>query len=120
MDIKEATVQFVKDLYASEKGLLPFTLYKRYGISPRDLVIIVKDLQAKGYLLLCDDNRILLTQLGRENAEGIIANNERRGTVSIDSAYFAHIRTGALDMKKPFIPSIQFFEHYKKEGEENG
>ena len=65
MDTREAIVQLVKDLMASDNGLLPFTLYKRYGVTPMELVQMVKRLQSKGYLQIQANNRLVLTKEGR-------------------------------------------------------
>ena len=120
MDTKETTVQLVKDLMASDNGLLPFTLYKRYGVTPMELVQIVKRLQSKGYLQIQANNRLVLTKEGRENAEGLIASMSRIARVRMDSAYFINITGYLMDRRKPFLPSRHFFEQMKKEGERNG
>lgn len=120
MDIKEATVQLVKDLYASENGLLPFTLYRRYGVTPKVLVDIVKGLQEKCYLQLGKDNRLILTPKGRENAEGIIANQKKNTGENMDSEFFINIAGILMGKREPFLPSKQFFEKYNREGDENG
>jgi hypothetical protein len=121
MDTKEATVQLVKDLMASDNGLLPFTLYKRYGVTPMELVQIVKRLQSKGYLQIQTNNRLVLTKEGRENAEGFISCLLKASRVRMDSAFFISITNNILDRRKPFLPSRLFFEQYnKKEGVMNG
>lgn len=120
MDTKEVTIQLLKDLYASDGGLLPYTLYKRYGVTPIALVQIVKRLQEKDYLTIEQDNRMLLTADGREKAEGLISNLSKPERNKIDSQFFISIASNILDKKKPFLPSMQFFEQYNKEGEENG
>lgn len=114
MDIKETTIQLMKDLFSSEKGLLPYTLYKRYGVTPKTLVDAVKSLQEKGYLTVGTDNRLMLTRLGKENVEGIILSHGRKGGDKIDSDFFTSIAGSLLDKRKPYIPSIRFFELYKK------
>ncbi len=120
MDTKEATVQLVRDLLTSENGLLPYTLYKRYGITPMVLVQIVKRLQAKGYILILPNNRLVLTKDGRDNAEGFIASLSRMARVRMDSAYFISITGNILSKRNPYLPSKQFFEQRDKEGERNG
>lgn len=120
MDIKGTKIQLMKDLFSSEKGLLPYTLYKRYGVTPKALVDAVKSLQEKGYLAVGTDNRLILTRLGKENVEGIISSRGRKGGDKIDSDFFISIEGSMLDKRKPYIPSIRFFEIYKKEGVENG
>ena len=120
MDINETTIQLMKDLFSSEKGLLPYTLYKRYGVTPKALVDAVKSLQDKGYLAVGTDNRLMLTRLGKENVEGIISSRGRKGSDKIDSDFFISIAGSLLDKRKPYIPSIRFFELYTKEGVENG
>ena len=120
MDTKEVTIQLVKDLMASENGLLPFTLYKRYGVTPMELVQIVKRLQSKGYLQIQPNNRLILTKEGRENAEGLIASMNQIARIRMDSSYFLNITGNLLDRKKPFLPSRKFFEQLEKEGERNG
>lgn len=120
MDTKEATVQLVKDLMASDSGLLPFTLFKRYGMTPMELVQMVKHLQSKGYLQIQTNNRLVLTKEGRENAEGLIANMSRTARVRMDSTYFINITGNMLDRRMPFLPSRHFFEQIKKEGVKNG
>lgn len=120
MDIKEVTIQLMKDLVASDSGLLPFTLYKRYGVSPIVLIQVVKRLQDKGFLLMGNDNRLILTREGRDNAEGFIASLIKSVRVKRNSAYFLNIESNLLDKKKPFLPSKSFFELYHKEGVKNG
>lgn len=120
MDTKEVTIQLMKDLMASDAGLLPYTLYKRYGVTPIVLIQIVKRLQGKGFLLMGTDNRLILTREGRNNAEGYIASLNRQTRVRMDSAYFFNIEGDLLDKRKPFMPSKSFFELYNKEGAKNG
>lgn len=120
MDTKAATIQLVKDLMQSEKGLLPYTLYQRYGVTPVALVRIVRNMQNIGYLSLVDDNRIILTSEGKSNAEGYINSLAKQTKNKVDSDYFKKIKGNHLDKRKPYLPSRQFFEQYKKEGEENG
>jgi hypothetical protein len=120
MDTREAIVQLVKDLMASDNGLLPFTLYKRYGVTPMELVQMVKRLQSKGYLQIQTNNRLVLTKDGRENAEGFIASMSRIARARMDSTYFINIAGNLLDRRTPFLPSRRFFEQIKKEGVKNG
>ena len=120
MDTKEVTIQLMKDLVASEAGLLPYTLYKRYGVTPLVLIQIVKRLQEKGFLLMGPENRLILTREGRDNAEGFIARLNRTARVKMDSSYFLNIAVHLLDKRKPFLPSKSFFELYNKEGVKNG
>lgn len=120
MDIKEAIAQLVKDLYASEKGLLPYTLYSRYGLSPKDLVKAVKRLEGNGYIQVGKDNRLALTKKGKENAEGLIACSRRSSESKLDSDFFVSINGKMIGKQDPYIPSASFFDQYNKEGEENG
>lgn len=120
MDTKEASIQLMKDLYASETGLMPYTLYKRYGLKPIDLVQIVKKLQEKGYIRLLQDNRLVVTAEGRTKTEGYIASLGRQTQKKVNSAFFMSIKTHALDNRKPYIPTNFVFESLNKEGEENG
>ena len=120
MDTREAIVQLVKDLMASDNGLLPFTLYKRYGVTPMELVQMVKRLQSKGYLQIQTNNRLVLTKDGRENAEGFIASMSRTARARMDSTYFINIAGNLLDRRTPFLPSRRFFEQINKEGVKNG
>lgn len=120
MDTKDVTIQLMKDLVASDTGLLPYTLYKRYGVTPIVLIQIVKRLQDKGFLQMVENNRLLLTSEGRDNAEGFIASLSKTGRVRMDSAYFLRIAGFLLDRKTPFLPSKKFFELYNREGEKNG
>ena len=120
MDTKEATIQLVRDLMASDNGLLPFTLYKRYEVTPMRLVQIVKRLQSKGFLQIQTNNRLVLSQKGRDNAEGLIASMSRIARVRMDAAYIKNISVNQLDKSKPFLPSRLFFEQLNKEGERNG
>lgn len=114
MDTKEATIQLVKDLMASDNGLLPYTLYKRYGVTPIKLVQIVKRLQLKGYLQIQTGNRLILTKEGREKAGGFIANMCRISRAKTDSAYFMSIKGYLLDRGNPFLPSKKFFEQLNR------
>lgn len=120
MDIREVKVQLLKDLFASETGLLPYTLYKRYDVTPVDLVRVVKQLQKEGIVQLVNDNRTLLTKVGREKTEGLISSLTKKENKRIQSKYINSITINKLDKKIPYIPRIHFFEQYKKEGEENG
>ena len=121
MDTKETTIQLLKDLISSDTGLLPYTLYKRYGTTPIMLVQTVKGLQAKNYLVMDDHNRIMLTNEGRKNAEGMISSLSKASRAKKDSAFLISIKSIVLDRRKPFLPSRQFFEQYnKKEGVKNG
>lgn len=120
MDTNEATVQLVKDLLVSEGGLLPYTLYKRYGVTPIMLVQIVKRLQAKSILKILPNNRLMLTEGGRKEAEGLIASIYKSSRVKMDSAYFISISGSIMDRKNPYLPSREFFEQRKKEGERIG
>ena len=120
MDTKEATIQLMKDLYASVTGHMPYTLYKRYGITPIDLVQIVKKLQKIGLIRLLQDNRLLLTAEGRKKTEGYISNLGRQTPKGVNSEFFKSITTNAHDKRKPYIPTNFVFECLNKEGEENG
>lgn len=123
MDTKVVTIQLIKDLMASESGLLPYTLYKRYGVTPIVLVQIVKRLQEKGYLQIEGNNRLMLTKEGRANAEGLVSSLSKADKGKMDSAYFISITSNILDRRKPFLPSRKFFELYNqniKEGVKNG
>lgn len=123
MDTKVVTIQLVKDLMASESGLLPYTLYKRYGVTPIVLVQIVKRLKEKGYLQIEGSNRLMLTKEGRANAEGLLSSLSKTVKGKMDSAYFISITCNVLDRRMPFLPSRKFFELYNqyiKEGVKNG
>lgn len=119
MDTKQVTVQLVKDLLASEKGLMPYTLYKRYGVTPIALVQIVKKLQDKGYLQFVEENRMILTTKGKDNAEGLISSLSRTSK-RIRSPFFDAISVSILDKRIPYLPSMHFFNELNKEGDENG
>lgn len=120
MDTKKAAIQLIKDLNASETGLMPYTLYKRYGLTPIELVEIVKKLQEKSFIRLSQDNRLLITDEGRRKAEGYIASLSRQAYRNVNSAFFKSITTNALDKRKPYIPTEFVFDRLNKEGEENG
>lgn len=119
MDIKEATIQLLRDLCASETGLLPYTLYKRYGVTPIVLVQIVKKYQNSGVIRMENDNRIFLTKEGRNNIEGLISSLAKTSITKADSAYFLSISRNKMDRRVPYLPSKRFFE-LLKEGERNG
>ena len=114
------TIQLMKDLMASETGLLPYTLYKRYGVTPLVLIQIVKRLHEKGFLLIGPDNRLILTREGRDNVEGFITRLNRITRVKMDSSFFLNIAVNLLDKREPFLPSKKFFELYNREGVKNG
>lgn len=119
MDIREVKIRLLKDLFASETGLLPYTLYKRYDVMPVDLVRVVKQLQKEGIVQLVNANRIFLTRVGREKTEGLISSLTKKENRR-QSKYINLITINKLDKRIPYIPRIHFFEQYKKEGEENG
>ena len=114
MDTRVATIQLLKDLMASDGGLLPYTLYKRYGVTPIVLVQIVKRLQEKCYLQIMGDSRLMLTKVGRDNAEGLISNLSKSARIKMDSDFFIRISSDMLDRRKPYWPSRLFFEQYKR------
>ena len=119
MGIKEATIQLLKDLYASETGLLPYTLYKRYGLTPIELVNIVKRYQNSGEIKMVNNNRILLSKKGKENIERLISVLSKKSGTKSDSVYFNSIMRDRIDRRIPYLPSKRFFELIK-EGERNG
>lgn len=119
MDIKEATIQLLRDLYSSESGLLPYTLYKRYGVTPIALVQIVKKYQNSGVIQMVNNNRILLTKAGRENIEGLISSLSKTSITKVKSAFFLGVARNKMDRRMPYLPSKRFFEIFK-EGERNG
>jgi len=119
MDIREVSIQLLKDLYSSESGLLPYTLYKRYGVTPIVLVQIVKKYQNSGVIMMENNNRILLTNEGRENIEGLISSLLKKSGGQTVSAYLSNISKDKLDKRFPYLPSKRFFELIK-EGERNG
>ena len=119
MGIKEATIQLLKDLYASETGLLPYTLYKRYGLTPIELVNIVKRYQNSGEIKMVNNNRILLSKKGKENIERLISALSKKSGTKSDSVYFNSIMRDRIDRRIPYLPSKRFFELIK-EGERSG
>lgn len=114
MDIKETTIQLLRDLCASESGLLPYTLYKRYGVTPVTLVQIVKKYQSSGVIQMVN-NKILLTKDGRENIEGLISSLLKKYSPKAGSGYFLSISRNKIDKRLPYIPSKRFFELLRKE-----
>ena len=101
MDTKEVTIQLMKDLVASEAGLLPYTLYKRYGVTPLVLIQIVKRLQEKGFLLMGPENRLILTREGRDNAEGFIARLNRSRSAIVKAIDSCHRNNASI------VPTVQ-------------
>ena len=96
MDTRDATIQLMRDLYASDNGLLPYTLYKRYGVTPIVLAQIVKRLQRKGFVRLVKDNRLLLTDEGKEKTEGYVFRLINQKKTRVESEYFMNISTNTM------------------------
>lgn len=119
MDTNVATIQLLKDLYASETGLLPYTLYRRYGVTPVELVQIVKRLQASAVVQLTGGHRMSLTKTGRENIDSLIASLTPKKKEEKESAYFVRIKSNKIGRRIPFMPSKHFFELLEKEGVRN-
>lgn len=120
VDTRVVTIQLLKDLCVSETGLLPYTLYKRYGVTPVVLVQIVKRLQTNGVVQLVGEPRLMLTKAGRDNVESLIASLTLKKKEKAESAFFASIKGNKIDKRIPFLPSKQFFELLDKEGVRNG
>jgi hypothetical protein len=55
-----------QSLYKSQKGLMPFTLYRRHGIEPEHIVRFVQKCRMHNFIISGDDYRLTLTRQGRD------------------------------------------------------
>lgn len=107
MDTSIATISLIKDLYASEKGLLPYTLYRKYGILPRTLVEIIKNLQRQGLAIVEDSGKLRLTKNGKKYGEGLMhhaAKDNRHNQKKL--VYFQSISKDRMGRQLPYLPNL--------------
>lgn len=72
MDIKLKYRKVFYDLYKSSKGLLAYTLYKRYNVQPTDAIEFINQYVKQGIITIDDEQRICLTSSGRNQIEKLL------------------------------------------------
>lgn len=114
MDIKIKYRSIFKDLYQSNKGLLAYTLYSRYGIEPTEAIDFVSYYEKEGILLIDSEQRLTLTEKGKEAFLSILNKlvvNEPKHNEYLESIMMIE----PMPINEPYLPDKSFFDRYTKE-----
>lgn len=108
MDIKSKYKDVLLDLFYSEKGLLAFTLYGRYAISPSEIIGFINEYRNQGYLQVNNEHRISLTDLGRKELNSLLQALPHENVNT--SVFLQSIRTyPCKDIFEPYLPDELFY-----------
>lgn len=72
MDIRLKCRRLLEDLFRSENGLQTYTLYRRYGIEPEEMLKIFDVYKSQEVISVDNDMRITLTDYGRGSIDRIL------------------------------------------------
>lgn len=113
MDIKSKYKDVLIDLFYAEKGLLAYTLYGRYKITPSEIVSFINEYKNQGYLQIDNEHRISLTNSGRLALSGLLQSLPRKESYA--KSYLNSILiTPCKDIYEPYLPDETFFINYYK------
>ena len=114
MDIKLKYKKVFYDLYKSSKGLLAYTLYKRYNVQPTDAIEFINQYVKQGIITIDDEQRICLTSSGRNQIEKLLKELIPEKTQSL--GYLDSIKLNeTIRIFEPYLPNIDFYDRYTKE-----
>lgn len=92
-------------LYESQNGLQAFSLYSRLGIGPEIILDFVEKYKSLGTISVSnDENRISLTDKGRNNIHAIIKDLELSAGFASDS-FLRKLLFPAINKYAPYVPS---------------
>ena len=103
----------LRDLYNSSNGLYPFTLYKRYKISARDMFLFIKKYSEKGFVNYSED-KLSLSEKGQKAVFSEIFHNKT--TKGLKSNLPNNYLGNKLDKNIPYIPIIDYLSKELKHG----
>ena len=110
---KKLALEIIKELYKSNNGLLPYTLYTRFKLNAVDVLSFVKQYEPKKLISIDDELRINLTEEGRRYAL-VITSQHKYDRRDGGSEYFNEIQEPKMGKYDPYIPDKSFVEKYKK------
>ncbi len=104
-DIRFEYRDILKVLYESQNGLQAFSIYSRLGIEPEIILDFVDKYQSLGFVSVSnDENRISLTDSGRNNIHSIIRDLELNASFASDS-FLSKLRFTPINKYAPYVRS---------------
>lgn len=120
MDIDIIHKNILADLFSSEKGLMPYTFYTRYGITPADMIDFINKYKELKTISIDQELRIRLTEEGRKSVYGIYKRIEAHiRKENNKSEYLGDVQDKKMDLYTPYVPDRIFYDKkYKGEQKE--
>lgn len=104
-DIRFDYRDILRVLFESQNGLQAFSLYSRLGIEPEIILDFVDKYKSLGIISVSnDENRISLTDKGRNNIHAIIKDLELSAGFASDS-FLSKLRFPAIKKYAPYVRS---------------
>lgn len=107
----------LSDLYASRDGLLAFTLYSRYDMSPSDTLTFIKTYKSDGFIAVDDDKRLRLTEKGKHEISNLLSNLKKYKTKSennkSNSFLDSILSEETIQPFEPYLPIERYFGERK-------
>lgn len=114
MDISRKYKKVFSDLYASDNGLLFYTLYSRYGIEPSEAIDFTTKYESEDIIMVDENDRIRLTSEGKKKIVSLLKNLDAQSD-RIRYSYLQSVKTDtAIKPFAPYLPTIEFYERYNK------
>ena len=102
---KRLYTYILKDLYKNSSGLYAFTLYKRYGITPKDLFKFIKKYEEEE-VLVYKDGRLTITNKGNDVIYSKIFFD--KGSAGLESNLRIGYSNKKIDLDTPYIPILKY------------
>ena len=100
--------QLLKDLYNTEEGLIPYSMYKIYKISPSQLAEFLNNLIEKGYLVL-ENNLVNLTESGRKYVEDLWDDTSQKEGSKTCQYYDGVFIGEQMEVNVPWMPPYECY-----------
>ena len=104
MDIRFTYKQLFEHLFRNKDGLQLYTIYRRFNLSPSQVVTFVNKYNDLGIISITDDSTVMLTLKGRNNLSQVISHLFQDNNFT-DTTYLSIRLHTPIDKYSPYIPS---------------
>jgi hypothetical protein len=104
-DIRLSYKEILIELYKSQNGLQPYTLYSRLSIEAEIVLSFIEKYRTNGYIAVNDDvSKIALTEIGRAQCGNEIQSLSQDAKHE-GNDYLASILVSPINIYSPYIPA---------------
>jgi CTP-dependent riboflavin kinase len=113
-DIKLYYKEILNELYKSQRGLQPYTLYSRLSIEAEVILRFIKKYRQLGYIDVNDDgSKIELTEVGRDQCGNEIQKLSQDAKYKDDN-YLSAILVSPINVYTPYVP-LSLYTYKRKQ-----